>query len=78
MAVKLMKEKIAFFDTQKRTRVQSMCQDVPKQSRRPSNDESKPLDGEGAGDISRSRTDSTSSQAAADYHVCFQQEMITE
>ena len=56
-----MKEKIAFF-SQQRVRNQSISQqDLNK--RRPSGDDSKHIDSEGPGDLSRPRTDSTGSQA---------------
>ena len=61
MAVKLMKEKIAFF-SQQRVRNQSIShQDLNKL--RPSDDDSKHIDSEATGDASRPRTDSTGSQA---------------
>ena len=62
MAVKLMKEKIAFFSQQKPVRNQSISQQDPNK-RRPSGDESKHIESEGTGDASRPRADSTGSQA---------------
>ena len=57
-----MKEKIALFSQQKQVRNQSISQQ-DLNMRRPSGDESKHIESEGAGDASRPRTDSTGSQA---------------